>query len=233
LTKISRYCRIQEYQGALMRTIQDFIDMGYDYGNAAEAALAANEMEDSRNIAINNWLNNYSGDFHFYLSVKRQHQSGKALSEKQKEAIERAISRDEERSRVQFAAETEKMSPTFSNGTVLKISRGIAKAIAEQKSIPTPFRKVEIVKTHRETFKAIEVTVKFSSAVGHFCGICGRGLTHPVSQATGIGPECADKMGIARYSLEEANSIIEELSHKLNNYGEVRVWLPRSKIEEV
>lgn len=214
--------------------------------NAAEYALAAQESEDYNddltdfqraNPEVCGWLNNYKGDFEFYLSVKRQLDARGFLSDKQREAVERAILRDNARA-TEIASKNvtvavEWHNPTFVTGTTLKISRGVAKAIAEDKGFTIAFRKVEVVATHRETTKAVFVTVKFSAQVGHFCGICGRGLTHPVSQATGIGPECADKLGITRYSMSDAKNILNEIGDKLKDMGEVKIWLPRSKIEVV
>ena len=214
--------------------------------NAAEYALAAQESEDYNddltdfqraNPEVCGWLNNYKGDFEFYLSVKRQLDARGFLSDKQREAVERAILRDNARA-TEIASKNvtvavEWHSPTFVPGTTLKISKGVATKIAEDKGFAIAFRKVEVVATHRETTKAVLVTVKFSAQVGHFCGICGRGLTHPVSQATGIGPECADKLGITRYSMSDAKNILNEIGEKLKDMGEVKLWLPRSKVEVI
>jgi len=220
-------------------TTEYFVSIGYDYGNAAEAALAYEQGDGQDSMAaVSQWLNDYKGNFEFYLSVKAQYEKKGFLSDKQKEAIERAIARDNARVQAIAVASqptevVEWHNPTFPTGTTLKISRGVAKAIAEEKGFEIAFRKVEVVKTHRETSKAVYVTVKFSSQIGHFCGICGRGLTHPVSQATGIGPECASKLNITRYSMETAKLVLSQISDKLTAMGEIKVWLPKSKIEKM
>jgi uncharacterized ferredoxin-like protein len=221
-----------------------YVKLGYEEGNAAEMALAYAQGEgmDKENVRMDNiidWLFDYKGSFEFYISLKNQWIAKGFLSEKQKEAVERAIARDAERASPKQEVKTvnyrseECLAPTYKEGTTLKISRGVAKAIAEEKGMQLPFRKVEVLKTHRETTKAVLVTVKYSAQIGHFCGICGRGLTHPVSQATGIGPECASKLNITRYSMSDAKSILSEIESRLNAMGEVQVWLPRSKIERV
>ena len=222
-----------------MKNMQNFMDMGYDYGNAAEAALAAQEAEESfesKFPQVVMWLNNYNGDFEFYVSVRNQYRNKGTLSDKQREAIERAIARDNVRTQAvantvsQIAEVVEYNNPTFVAGTQLKISRSIAKQIAADQGYSYPFMNVEVVKTHRETSKAVFVTIKFSAQIGCSCGICGRPLDTEVSRATGIGPVCADKIGLSRYSVDEAKQVLVEISEKLNLMGEVKIWLPRSKI---
>ena len=186
--------------------------------------------------AVHNWLNDYRGNFEFYVSVQKQYFKNGFLSEKQREAIERAVARDAARTQAveqKPAAEALWANPTFPAGSLLKISRGIAKAIAEEKGYAYPFMNVEVVKTHKETFKAVLVTIKFSAQIGRCCGICGRGLDTEVSRATGIGPICADKIGLTRYSVAEAKTVLVELSEKLNLLGEVQVWLPKSKVTKM
>lgn len=204
----------------------------------------AAESFETKYPEVAKYLREYNGNFGFLVSVKSQFVSRGSISDAQRASVEKCMDREVEyNARKQEAAapvaapvaapiSDECRNPTFANGSVLKISKKIAVAIAEEKGFDTAFRKVEVVKTHRETSKAILVTVKFSTQVGCFCGICGRQLTHPVSKATGIGPECADKMGITRYSMDAAKEVLKTLSDKLTTMGEVKTWIPRSTITE-
>lgn len=221
--------------------LETYLALGYEYKDAmmyaqqdanAEMGIDSDVEEitfESRYPAVVKWLTNYNGNFDFYLSVKSQYEKKGFLSDKQRESIERAIARDNTPRQVSASnAEVLWSNPTFTSGSVLKISKGFATVLAEKNGFTTPFRKLEVIKTHAETSKAVYVTVKFSTQVGCFCGICGRKLTHPVSKATGIGPECAEKMGIERYSMDAAKEVLDQISAKLTAMGEVKTWIPRS-----
>lgn len=85
--------------------------------------------------------------------------------------------------------------------------------------------------------EVIERTLKAVHVKGHAaverpvnCCICGRDLTHPVSQQVGIGPVCADKWGFD-WSADTSPEAIAEFKAQLLIDTEFETWLPLSQIE--
>lgn len=71
------------------------------------------------------------------------------------------------------------------------------------------FRNLEIVEIVGESPKAIKARVKFVSKVANSCHLCGRELDTEISRATGIGPVCAEKLGISRAKANDARAILD------------------------
>jgi len=84
----------------------------------------------------------------------------------------------------------------------------------------------------KETARAIKVYGHGTLESKRFnqCCICGRELTHPVSIALGIGPECGGHYHnwdlIGGYSIENANRISKVITETI-----VDCWLPKSVIK--
>lgn len=217
-------------------------------GHFAQAAQAQQpdprEAFAQQNPDVVAWLKNYRGDFAFYLSVRDQYEGRGTLSPKQVEAIKRAIARDQKPARDPQATAPQAATPavpqkmdqskaTYAPGTVLQLKKFFATKLQQEIGMSHLFVNVEIVETIRETAKAIQATIRFSARYSTTCSCCGRVLDNQVSRATGIGPICADKMGISQYSLENAQAVLKELESKLQQLGQKTVWIPRSGIKQV
>lgn len=178
------------------------------------------------------WLENYKGDFEFYLSLRDQLDRRDFLSDKQITSVRNAIARDQQVKPKPFTASGEWANPTYKAGTILSMSQNTATRMAKEHGLEFTYRNIEIVKTHRETERGLLVTIKFTPQIGRMCSICGRHLDTAVSRATGIGPVCADRMGISRYSHGDAKEILAQLAEKIGMIGEIKeVWLPRFRVK--
>jgi len=97
------------------------------------------------------------------------------------------------------------------------------------------------------TGKVIAETAKAYLIHGHadmlvnmcWCVRCGKELTEPASQITGMGETCAEKAGIPydpegvlRASKAERQKIREQFIRKLHNQ-KFEAWVPKSQVEEV
>jgi hypothetical protein len=84
----------------------------------------------------------------------------------------------------------------------------------------------------RETAKAIQFqgTVNLNATR---CCRCGRLLTHPLSVAMGVGPECGGFYGLPAYSNTKllSQAVIDEARKKIAEFQVSGVWLPKSQIQ--
>lgn len=171
------------------------------------------------------WLNGYTGDFPFYVSLKTQLQRNGRLSDKQLDAVYRAIERDAARAMpkpVPVAARTYSLK----SGAVIVVSRWIAAKLSREIGRKIPHYTFEVLETLNETDKAYQVKVKLSAMKTSRCGICGLTLTNAASIAHGIGPICAEKYGFSfnSNSLSELAASLETVS--------VVTWIPKAAIKE-
>lgn len=178
------------------------------------------------------WLESYKGNFEFYLSVRDQYQSRGELSDKQIAAIKRAIEKDQQKSAPNQRVLEVMKNPTYKPGTVLEVKKSMARRLQEEYKMSHLFYILEVVNTFRETEKAIYVSVRLVPRFANNCMICGLTLENQVSRATGIGPICAKKTGIARYSIGDAQFVLKEIESKLPK-GERTMWVPRSTIKGI
>jgi hypothetical protein len=65
------------------------------------------------------------------------------------------------------------------------------------------------------------------------CRCCGLDLTDWKSQATGVGPICAKKLGIPYVKNQEDVLVFKKLLKlKIDEIGDLTFWIPKSQIVE-
>jgi len=176
------------------------------------------------------WLENYSGTFPFYLSLRDQLSLNGLLSVRQTESITKAIARDAERA---ARLPVPSVAPTTEAGEILGIKAWLAREVAKELGLEVAFRNIEIVELHRETAKAIQCTFKYVSRIANRCHICGLELDTEVSRACGIGPTCAKRLGFKRATLADARNILAKVEEIANSIGvKGPRWLPKSQVVE-
>lgn len=99
------------------------------------------------------WLLNYKEDFPFYLSVRDQMMAKGRLSDKQIEAIYKAIDRDA-KAKPQQAAPKPAKQYSIAPGDIIELKAWIAKRIQEEKALPVAYRNMEITEVLGETAAA-------------------------------------------------------------------------------
>ena len=173
------------------------------------------------------WLNNYNGTFPFYLSLKSQLASKGYLSPAQIACVVKAIGRDTTRKMAVQAPAMAAKTFSLGIGDIIVVSKWLARKIGEQAGLARAHYTLEVVAVEAETERAYKATLKLSGQRTSRCGICGIKLTDPHSVANGIGPICAEKVGIA-YSGQS----LAELQTALKEVRTVNTWLPKSSIKE-
>lgn len=120
------------------------------------------------------------------------------------------------------------------DGKVFEISSWLAKKIQEQADTTIAYRNLFITKVKRETARAYQVDATYFSGISVTCGVCGRILDNAISKATGIGPICASRLGLARPTLEKAQETIKELTNIMKAQGELKgIWIAKSQIKRI
>lgn len=173
------------------------------------------------------WLEQHHQDNDFLTSLWNQLKERGFLSDKQLDCIERTIKKSQPK---QFS---------LKSGDKITIKKWLAHNLKDQINItkdPTKnyfFRNLIIEEVLHESEKAYLVRVRFDSDIRNCCHICGRDLDNPVSMATGVGPICAEQLGIKRYSLEDAPKVLEEIEKICKAVGIIGpIWLPKSQLEK-
>jgi len=166
------------------------------------------------------FLATYKGEHPFLLSVQERMLSGKSLTEKQEAAVLKFMQPRAEKTPKDFS---------LSRGDVIEVSNWMAKKLAEKLSIRYIFRNLTIAEFTAETDKAIAARIEFYHKPAVNCHICGRFLDNPESRALGIGPICAEKIGVSNY--RDSLSFIKEHCREVGTLGPV--WIPKSQDGQV
>ena len=185
--------------------------------------IALRNNQEQQNQEVFSWIENYTGNFDFILSLKTQLLVKGYLSDNQIAAAERCMNRAKQ-------PKLEVVKPRFSvePGQVLELKKSFAKKIAQQNGSDKTFFNFEVLEVKAETARALLVRTKASAKVTSQCCICGRVLTDPASILSGIGPICADNAGIPHGDVEVTKAALEELASK---EVEVETWIPKSAVK--
>ena len=115
----------------------------------------------------------------------------------------------------------------------IKITKFIAKRVAEENELEfRPFL-MTISKVLKETDRAYQVVGKLTVSDVSSCRVCGRDLTDWRSQATGVGPVCSKHLNIPYVKKEEDIEVYKKLlKMKVDKIGDLTFWLAKSQIVE-
>ena len=120
------------------------------------------------------------------------------------------------------------------DGVVMEVSRWYAGIFKEKQNTAFAYRNLRVLKVFKETHAAYLVDAEFFSGIASSCGVCGRQLDNDISRATGIGPVCAQKIGIVRPTMETAKEVVKHLESMSKAQGVFKqVWIPKSQIKNI
>lgn len=126
------------------------------------------------------------------------------------------------------------VKPHALDGSVFEVTKWYANTFKDNHGAKFAFRNIKIKKVYIETDRAYQVDAEYFGGVGRCCGICGRGLDNAISKACGIGPICAEKIGMDRPTMETAQETLKKMELISKQQGSFnKVWIPKSQIKEV
>lgn len=178
------------------------------------------------------WLRNNQWS-NFYQSLLTQHDQGRTLSAKQVQCILDGMDKQAQRAAApkadfRFGASTLKV------GALIEVKAWIARRLQADLNMEYFFRNLQVEAVERETTRAYQVKVSFVSKIVTSCHICGRDLDTDVSKACGIGPVCADRLGLPRPSLSTAAETLAAIDMLCKNLGTIGpIWVPKSQIKTI
>ncbi len=175
------------------------------------------------NSVITKNVKEYVGTNVFILSLKGGIIKYGSLTPKQLDAASKFFSKT-------VVVKTE---PNFKEVNVnLKVTKFIAKRIAEDNKLEfNPFL-VTITKVLNETPKAYQVTGRMNTSDVSSCRCCGKDLTDWRSQATGVGPICSKALNIPYVKKQEDVEVFKKMLRlKIESIGDLTFWLPKSQID--
>jgi hypothetical protein len=178
------------------------------------------------------FLREYRGNFAFILSVRSFFMNRGGLTAGQIAGVEKCMAREAswaQNSTPAYAPVA--FSPTYVDGTMVEVSRGLAQAKGKELGIAPFLRHLRIVSTVRETARALLVRVEFVAEVVSKCHVCGRTLTTDKSRACGIGPTCCAHLGIDRPDTLTAEELLHKMEEIARGFGVKEMWLPKRSVK--
>lgn len=164
----------------------------------------------------------------FYRSLLFQYEQRGSLSQKQIECVLNAINKAQNKEMVR----NEPKEFSLKLGQVIEIKKFVAQRLKMEQGLPYFFRNLEVTEVLNETQKAYQLKVKFVSKIVTSCHVCGLHLDTDVSRATGIGPVCADRLGLKRPTLETAQETLRAIDALCSSVGIIGpIWVPKSQIK--
>jgi hypothetical protein len=178
------------------------------------------------NTVILTKVKEYNGNNGFMISLKSGLTKYGSLTPKQLSAASNFFSKFEE-------PKTETPVEVKNVNVDIKVTKFIAKKIAEDNELEfRPFL-MTLSKVLKETPKAYQVVGKMTTSDVSSCRCCGKDLTDWRSQATGVGPVCSKSLGIPYVKKEEDVEVFKKLLKiKIDKIGDLTFWLAKSQIVE-
>jgi len=179
------------------------------------------------NSVILTKVRDYKGDNGFIISLKGGLTKYGSLTPKQLSAADNFFSKVNTPKKMEDNTQPKEVNVN------IKISKFIAKRIAEDNDLEFKPFLLTITKVLRETAKAYQVVGKMNTSDVSSCRCCGKDLTDWRSQATGVGPVCSKSLGIPYVKKEEDVVVYKKLLKiKIDKIGDLTFWLAKSQIKE-
>lgn len=158
-------------------------------------------------------IRNYTGNFEFFNSLKRQLQEKGFLSDNQVNAVVRCLEKQKPT-----------QEPIILSEAVITVSRWCARNLAMAAGLKSAHFNFRVFKILRETGKAYHLELQATGKPTGRCCICGLTLTNDDSIKLGIGPICLEKVGFTDWG-----ALDRELQEKSVAFS---AWVPKRSIKE-
>ena len=179
------------------------------------------------NSEISTQVQNYKGNNGFISSLQGGLKKYGKLTERQLSAAGNFFSKVNTPKKMEDTTQPKEVNVN------IKISKFIAKRVAEENDLEFKPFLLTITKVLRETAKAYQVVGKMNTSDVSSCRCCGKDLTDWRSQATGVGPVCSKALGIPYVKKEEDVVVYKKLLKlKIDKIGDLTFWLAKSQIKE-
>jgi hypothetical protein len=187
--------------------------------NVVVEAKAVEMSDDMKKIAA------YEGKNSFVNEIKSKLKEFGKISEKQESAALAQIQKEETK-----AATVHMNIPAV--GDTIKIGRKAGQSLKETYGLKFNPILLDVTKVLAISPKAVKFAAKLTIKRGSVCTCCMKTLTDEFSMLTGLGKICASHVGVPYITdKSQAESFRVEYMKRVDEIGEMELWVPKSQIK--
>jgi ribosomal protein L9 len=187
--------------------------------NAVVEAKSVEMSDDMKKIA------SYEGKNSFVLELKGKLEKYGSLTDKQVSAALSQIQKEEDK-----AATVHMNIPAV--GDTIKIGRKAGQSLKETYGLKFNPILLDVTKVLAISPKAVKFAAKLTIKRGSVCTCCMKTLTDEFSMLTGLGKICASHVGVPYITdKSQAESFRIEYMKRVDEIGEMELWVPKSQIK--
>jgi hypothetical protein len=168
----------------------------------------------------------YKGENTFVKEIASKFKTYGSLTDKQKSAALAQIQKEEDKEK------TIRMNwPTI--GETIQLGRKSGSQLKEKYNLKFNPILLDITRLKAVSPKAVCFVGKMTVKRGKVCTCCMKTLTDEFSMLTGMGKICANHLGVEYITdASQAERFREEYLRKVEEIGEMEIWVPKSQIKK-
>ena len=232
MTTTNTTSKVKNYQGAnsfinkMKDTLNKYGSLTQKQSEAVEKILANQVKVDVESLPENlKSIANYEGENKFVNDIKTKLMTYGTLTDNQVSAANAQIQKESDKNK------TVKLRiPVL--GETIQLRRATAELLKEKHGLEFNPLLIDVTKILEISPKAIKVAGKLTVKRGKICNCCAKTLTDEFSMLTGLGKTCAKHLGV-KYITDstQADKFREEYLKRVDEIGEMQVWVPFSQIK--
>ena len=232
MTTTNTKSKVKNYQGAnsfinkMKDTLNKYGSLTQKQSEAVEKILANQVKVDVESLPENlKSIANYEGENKFVNDIKTKLMTYGTLTDNQVSAANAQIQKESDKNK------TVKLRiPVL--GETIQLRRATAELLKEKHGLEFNPLLIDVTKILEISPKAIKVAGKLTVKRGKICNCCAKTLTDEFSMLTGLGKTCAKHLGV-KYITDstQADKFREEYLKRVDEIGEMQVWVPFSQIK--
>ena len=232
MTTTNTTSKVKNYQGAnsfinkMKDTLNKYGSLTQKQSEAVEKILANQVKVDVESLPENlKSIANYEGENKFVNDIKNKLMTYGTLTDNQVSASNAQIQKESDKNK------TIKLRiPVL--GETIQLRRATAELLKEKHGLEFNPLLIDVTKILEVSPKAIKVAGKLTVKRGKICNCCAKTLTDEFSMLTGLGKTCAKHLGV-KYITDstQADKFREEYLKRVDEIGEMQVWVPFSQIK--
>ena len=232
MTTTNTTSKVKNYQGAnsfinkMKDALNKYGSLTQKQSEAVEKILANQVKVDVESLPENlKSIANYEGENKFVNDIKNKLMTYGTLTDNQVSAANAQIQKESDKNK------TVKLRiPVL--GETIQLRRATAELLKEKHGLEFNPLLIDVTKILEVSPKAIKVAGKLTVKRGKICNCCAKTLTDEFSMLTGLGKTCAKHLGV-KYITDstQADKFREEYLKRVDEIGEMQVWVPFSQIK--
>ena len=232
MTTTNTTSKVKNYQGAnsfinkMKDALNKYGSLTQKQSEAVEKILANQVKVDVESLPENlKSIANYEGENKFVNDIKTKLMTYGTLTDNQVSASNAQIQKESDKNK------TIKLRiPVL--GETIQLRRATAELLKEKHGLEFNPLLIDVTKILEVSPKAIKVAGKLTVKRGKICNCCAKTLTDEFSMLTGLGKTCAKHLGV-KYITDstQADKFREEYLKRVDEIGEMQVWVPFSQIK--